>query len=176
MTTEATCHTLYLSEGMVCSQANVLDTWRHNTVVTTGRDSFQYHLFLISLTFYLQQQSPKIPIFPWISQWKVMTATFLCQADLTEWNGPYDLILSPTSNLLTFQIYRLMFFRQCSACMLWLWRISITISLSLSYAYNICQEACRSLSCCLYFYLSPVQSVYVRFSQTSTFIQIHDIK
>lgn len=80
------------------------------------------------------------------------------------------------SNLLTFQIYRLVFFRQCSACMLWLWRISITISLSLIYAYNICQEACRSLSCCLYFYLSPVQSVYVRFSQTSTFIQIHDFK
>lgn len=36
---------------------SVLDTWRHNTVGTTGRVSFQYHLFLISVTFYLQQQS-----------------------------------------------------------------------------------------------------------------------
>lgn len=59
MTTEATCHTLYLSEGTVCSQANVLDTWRHNTVVTTGRDSFQYHLFLISDCFWVSNTHSK---------------------------------------------------------------------------------------------------------------------
>lgn len=54
-----------------------------------------YFWFLWRFIYSNSHWAIKIPIFPWISQWKGMTATFLCQADFTEWNGPYDLILSP---------------------------------------------------------------------------------